>query len=376
MKTWMKWLLLALLLAVLGLGGARLMANRQAQKAAIDAQQAAQKTQAVVELGAADMHRVAEQTLTRAIGLSGTLKAASSALVKARLAGELQGLSLREGDSVRAGQVVARIDPAEAQARLRQAQQQAEAARAQVDIAQRSADNNRALVNQGFISRTALDTSLATLDSAQANHRAALAAVDLALRALDDAVLRAPISGVVSQRLAQPGERVAVDGRILEIVDLGRLEVEASLSPADSVWVRVGQTARLGVEGASQPLTARVVRVNPSAVAGSRAVLAYLALPPAPGLRQGLFAQGTLEIGSSRALAVPLSAVRTDKPQPYLQLAQQGQVVHRTVTLGARGEQADGTWVAVQGVEAGAVVLAGSVGALRAGTMVKLPPGN
>lgn len=92
--------------------------------------------------------------------ISGTIKAVQSVLIKAHVAGDLQDLMVREGDIVTAGQVLARIDPTENQARLQQAQQQAEAARAQLDIAQRQFDNNRALVQQNFISRTALDTSI------------------------------------------------------------------------------------------------------------------------------------------------------------------------------------------------------------------------
>src|SRR5205814_1521724 len=122
------------------------------------------------------------------------------------------------------------------------------AARTQIDIAQRQWDNNKALVDQGFISRTALDTSQNNLTAAQASHRAALAAVDLANKVLDDTVMRAPISGVIAQRLAQPGERVGLDTKIVEIVDLARLELEATLSAADSVQVRVGQDALMQVE--------------------------------------------------------------------------------------------------------------------------------
>jgi len=189
-------------------------------------------------------------------------------------------------------------------------------------------------------------------------------------------VLRAPISGYVGQRLAQPGERVAVDTRIVEIVDLSRLELEATLDASDSLAVRTGQRAELRVEGASQPVRATVARINPSATAGSRAVLAYLRLEPQEGLRQGLFAQGTLHIGTLRVVAVPVSAVRTDKPTPYVQLAVQGAVVHRPVRVGRTGLVGAQPMVEVQGVDEGAEVLVGTLGALREGTPLVLAAGT
>jgi RND family efflux transporter MFP subunit len=376
MKSWLKWLIVALVLVALAAGAWRLLSGRQAQKIALEAQQAAQKTQAVVELAAADLVRLKTVDLVQGLAIAGPLRATNTAFVKARVAGELQGLSLREGDRVTAGQVVARIEATESQARVRQAQQQAEAARAQVDIARRSFENNRSLVEQGFISKTALETSLANLSAAEASYRAAQAGAELAAKALDDTVLRAPMAGVVAQRLAQPGERVAIDTRILEIVDLSRLELEASISPTDSLRVKAGQVARLTIEGATAPLAAKVVRVNPSALSGSRAVLAYLSVQPNPGLRQGLFAQGTLATGTVSVLAAPLNAVRTDKPLPYVQLIQDGAVLHQTVELGARGESDGQSLVGLKGVSENALLLSGTVGSLRAGTRVKLPQGQ
>ncbi|MBI2750921.1 MAG: efflux RND transporter periplasmic adaptor subunit [Burkholderiales bacterium] len=375
MKRWIKWIVVAVILGLVAAGALRALSARKAQKDALAAQQAGQQTQATVELLASDRIAVRMIELPQSLPISGSLKAVNSAIVKARVPGELQGLVVREGDVVKAGDVIARIDATEYQARVKQAQQQAESAKAQVDIAKRSFDNNRSLVDQGFISKTALDSSMSTLAAAEANYRAAQAGADVAAKSLDDTVLRAPIAGLVAQRLAQPGERVAVDARVVEIVDLSRLELEASFNAADSLQVQTGQTAQLTVEGATKPLTAKVVRINPSAVAGSRAVLAYLAVEPSPGLRQGLFAQGSLQTGLTRTLAVPLATVRTDKPAPYVQVVDKGQVLHQSVTLGARGERDGQAMVAVQGVAEGATVLVGSVGTLRAGTPVKLAQG-
>jgi RND family efflux transporter MFP subunit len=375
MKRWLKWIVIALVVALLAGGVLRALSARKAQKVALDAQQLAQKAQTTIELAPTDLVQAKTTELSQGLAISGPLKAVNSAFIKARVAGELQGLTVREGDFVKAGDVIAKVDSTEFQARVRQAQQQAESAKAQVDIAKRSFDNNSSLVDQGFISKTALDSSIATLSSAEANHRAAQAGADVAVKSLEDTVLRAPISGQVAQRLAQPGERVAIDARIVEIVDLSRLELEANLSAADSLDVKVGQTAQLAIEGAPKTLTAKVVRVNPSAVAGSRAVLAYLAIESSPGLRQGLFAQGTLATGTARTLALPLSAVRTDKPLPYVQLLSNGQVVHQTVELGARGDAAGQTMVEVKGLNENATVLSGTVGSVRAGTLVKLTQG-
>jgi RND family efflux transporter MFP subunit len=374
MKRIFKWLLIALVLGALAFGAMQFVDKRKARQEA--ASQAATKAESVVELVAADLVQVRPHMLSQVLPVSGSLKATNSAFIKARVAGELQNLSLREGDSVRAGQVVARVDATDTQARLRQAQQQAEAAKAQVDIARRTYDNNAALVKQGFISQSALDTSSASLASAQASFKAASAGVEVVAKQLDDTVLRAPIDGVVAQRLAQNGERVAVDGRVLEVVDIRRLELEASLAASDSPLVRLGQVAKLQIEGTDAPVRAQVVRINPTVMAGSRSVLAYLALDAAPGLRQGLFAQGTLTVASTEALALPISAVRTDKPRPYVQLVRDNKVVHQPVELGTRG-QFEGQWmVAVPGLDPQVPVIAGSVGQLREGTTVKLAAGG
>ena len=374
MKPWLKWLISLLILALLAAGGLRVWNARKAQKIALDTQTAAQKIQAVVALADSDVVKVQNLDMAQSQPVSGPLKAVTSAFIKARVAGELQDLSVREGDFVKAGQVIARIDATEFKARVRQAQQQAESAKAQVDIAKRSFDNNRSLVDQGFISKTALESSSSSLAAAEANYRAAQAGAELAVKSLDDTVLRSPIAGQIAQRLAQPGERVAVDTRLVEVVDLSRLELEASLSAAESLAVKTGQVASLTMEGSTQTVSARVVRVNPNTVAGSRAVLVYLAVEASVPLRQGMFVQGKLRTGNTRTLALPISAVRTDKPQPYVQAVNQNLVVHLPVVLGLRGEASGQTLVSVQGVPENTLVLSGSTGSLAAGTPVTLTP--
>lgn len=371
-KRW-KWIIALLVLALLAAGVLRLVANRRAAQQALNA---APKAAPVIELAAGDVQPARVRELTLGLPITGTVKAANAAVVKARVAGELQGLGVREGDAVAAGAVLARIDPTEYRARDLQARQQADAARAQVAIAQRQYDNNRALVDQGFISKTALETSQANLEAALANLRAAQAAAEVTGKALADTVVTAPLAGVVSQRLAQNGERVGIDARIVEIVDPRRMELEVPLSADDASRVRVGMSATVQVDGLTEPLAATVLRLNPATQAGTRGVLAYLGLPTASGLRQGLFAQGTLALGTRTALAVPLDAVRTDKPEPYVQTVEGARVAHHTVRVLDRGLAGGERYAAVEGIADGALVLAGSVGALRAGTELRLaaPP--
>lgn len=368
MKKYWKLLLLLIALLAIGAAGMRAIAARKAQQVLT----AAPKPETVLELSSSDITRAQEIELSQGLPISGTLKAANSALVKARVSGELQGLRVREGDAVKAGQVLARVDAAEYQARVTQAQRSADATKAQIAIAQRAFDNNKALVAQGFISPTALDTSAASLEAAKSTHASSLAGVEVARKSLDDTVLKAPISGIVSQRLAQPGERVGVDARVLEILDVSRLELEALLGSADSVDVRVGQKALLRFEGRSEAVQASVTRINPSAVAGSRSVLVYLTVASTPGLRQGLFAQGSLGTAQVRALSVPQSAVRTDKPTPYVQVVQGGTIAHQSVEVGAQGQANGMSMVAVKNLAPNAQVTLGSAGSIRAGTKVKV----
>lgn len=375
MKPWMKWTAAAVTVSLFGAGALRLLQARQLKEETLQAQQSTLKSAVVLNINAADVQPVQPLDLPVTVTISGALRAVDSAMVKARVAGELQNLSVREGDFVKAGQVLARIEPTEYLARLKQAQQQAESAKGQLDIARRNFENNRSLVDQGFISKTALDTSAGSLTSAQANYQAAQAGADIASKALEDGILRAPIAGQISQRLAQPGERVAVDARILEIVNGAKLELEAALNPADSLRVRPGQSAVLRIDGSTQTLRARVARINPTANSSTRTVTAYLAVENQAGLRQGLFAQGELSTGNAnKVLAVPLDSVRTDKPQPYVQVLKDGKVEHVPVEITQRGQWQGKTYAAIQGVPQGTPVLAGTLGAVRAGTPAQVTP--
>jgi hypothetical protein len=98
----------------------------------------------------------------------------------------------------------------------------------------------------------------------------------------------------------------------------------------------------------------------------------YLSVASTAGLRQGLFAQGTLGTAKVQTLSVPLSAVRNDKPSPYVQVLQNDAISHQSVELGSRGDALGTTMVAVKNISAGTKVTLASAGFIRDGTKVKI----
>lgn len=383
-RSWLLGALISLVLLALAVSAWRAVAAKRQQQQALQAQQQAPAT--VLQAAAGDWIALQTHTLALQVPVSGSLTAVDSAVVKSRVAGALQDFTLREGDSVRKGQVIARVDATDSEARYRQAKLQADAAQAQETIQLRQHQNNQALVDKQFISPTALATSEANLQAARANTAAARAAADAARKTLDDTVLRSPIDGQIARRFVPNGERVNAEAQVVEVVNLSALELQAPLPPQDSLRVQLGQAAQLTVEGGDTPFTAQVVRISPSAQSGSRAVPVYLRVTVPSGwqLRPGLFVQGHIATGTVHTLALPLDTVRNDQPQPYLQTVVNGAVAHQTVQLGPQAQPTDteaapsnrsaAQWVAVQGVTAGSAVLRGSMGPLPVGTPVQLQP--
>ena len=370
MRRAIRWGVALAFLLLVGGFAARTIQQRKAEQ---PAKAVAPKPNMALELAPTDVLSARVVELARTLEISGGLKAVNTAVLKAKVAAEVKALTVREGDRVNRGQVLGQLDSTELDWKLRQAEQTASSAKAQFDIALRALENNRALVAQGFISPTGLETSVSNEAAAQANLQAALAAVELARKARGDAVLVAPIGGLVSQRLVQPGERVPVDARMLEIVDLSQLELEAAIAAEDIPGLGIGKPASLSIDGIDGRIAAKVARINPSTQAGSRSIMVYLSVQGQPALRQGMFAKGQIELARKSVLALPLTAVRTDRAKPYVLQIEGDQARLREVTLGAQGEVNGQAWVEVAaGLNAGSEVLAGSVGALRDGTPVRL----
>lgn len=375
-----RWIWVLALVSVLAIAGGmwRAVLNKNKKSEALAASMTSPA--ASLSIPPNEWLTVQPRAIPLGIAITGSLSAVDRAVIKARVAGELQALQVREGDSVVRHQIIAKVDATDAEARFRQAKLQADAAQAQVTIQQRQYDNNRALVAKGFISDTALATTSANLQAAQASHEAARAAQDAARKMLDDTVLRSPMDGQVARRMAHSGERVGVDAPIVEVVNLGGLELEAQLPANDTAQIQVGQSAQLQLRTSNgyvpQMLQAQVVRVNPSAFTSNRAVPVYLRVAPSSTttLRPGMYVEGFIDTGVAHTLAVPLTSVHTDQPLPYVQTVIDNVVQHNTVQLSNRSVGGETPWVAVDGLTAGQVILTGNVGRVPAGTRVELQP--
>lgn len=335
---------------------------------------AANGTTPVLEFATADLVGAELRPLAPSVPLSGTLRPWREASVRARVAGELLALSVREGDTVHSGQIIGRIDASDYRARLAGAAADVAAAQAALGVAEKNQASQETLLAKNFISRNAYDNTAGNRDAARARLDAARAAAEVARKALSDTSLVAPLDGIVSARSVQAGERVAVDARIVTIADISRLEFAASVPAAAAARLAVGAELTLGVEGLDDlRIVSRIERINPAAAAGSRSIELYALIDNRQGrLRGGLFAQGQVAAGIAQELvAVPASALREEEGAPVLYVLAGDRIQRRQVKTGL----AAGAWVAISaGLVAGERVVRYNLGPLKDGSPARVRP--
>ncbi|HTN66319.1 MAG TPA: efflux RND transporter periplasmic adaptor subunit [Burkholderiaceae bacterium] len=331
---------------------------------------------ATLEFLPGDLTVVQARDLRQTMALTGSLRALNQVAVKARVAGQVREVMVREGAAVSSGQVLLTMDPSEYQARVDQAQGALQAARGQLDIAAKTRDNNQALVAKGFISQNAYTTAASQYEIAQANLDSARGALDAARKSLADTVIRAPLSGLVSSRTVQPGEKVAPDNRLLDIVDLRQLELAAAVPASEIMRIAIGQPVQVGIEGLADPVPGTVVRINPATESGSRSIMTYIRVDNPHGtLRAGMFAEAQLTLADkSGVLTVPQSALQSTAGKPWVYAIEGGKLAQKMVTLGMHGRDEHGAAVEITaGLASGAQIVKTNLGNLPFGTPVRLP---
>lgn len=377
-RRWRKPAIALVVLALAG-GGWTVMQskNKAAATSAATAAPAGDKKPKgpdVYELAAADVAAIDARALSVNLPLSGSLAPVSQATIKAKVSGEVRETTVREGMAVSQGQVLARLDQADLQARLTQQQAMLDEAQAKLAMASRNHANSQALLKQNYISSTSYDTTANGVELARANVKSAGAMVDLARIALNDGVIRAPISGIVSKRHVQAGEKVAPDMAVFTIVNLSELTLEAQVPTSEIPRVKVGQEVAFKVDGFQQrDFTGKVARINPTAEPGSRAMLVYISVNNQDGaLLGGMFAKGSITTERSAVKPLlPVAALRSDNGRDVVYKVEQGKVVAQPVTLGLRNDDT-GYAEVTAGLEQGAQVIVAKLDAVKPGARVRL----
>ncbi|HLX29382.1 MAG TPA: efflux RND transporter periplasmic adaptor subunit [Casimicrobiaceae bacterium] len=294
-----------------------------------------------LEFAADDLAYVESRPLARWLPVSGTLQAVRQTVVKAKVAGDIAGLDVREGEPVRAGQVVAHIRSPDLESRIIDRQGALESARAQLGLAEKTRAMNLRLLSDKFISQNAFDGAESSYNVARGNVKSAEAQLQLAKNALADAEVVAPLTGIVAKRHVQTGEKVAIEAPILSIVDLRDLEVQAMVPAIDVPELSSGMPVELRVDGfGERSFRGRIDRINPSTEPGTRAIVVYVSLPnPDAALRNGMFATGRIALAASApAPTLPLAAVRSEAGQSFVWTIDDGKLARRVVITGRRDE--------------------------------------
>ncbi|MES2037899.1 MAG: efflux RND transporter periplasmic adaptor subunit [Pseudomonadota bacterium] len=345
------------------------------QASASSAAVSGQSTPAVLEFLPADIVEVGNTEVRKLLALSGALRAINQAAVKAKVAGDITEVLVREGEAVQAGQVLIKMDSSDYLARQEQAKGALAAAQGQMEIARLARDNNKALLEKSFISKNAYDNTNSQYAIALANIDSAKGALNVAQKALADTVIRAPISGMISNRMVQPGEKISPDNRLLDVVDLRMLEMEAPVPTQDIASVKIGQVVQLKIEGVPTAVDGKVVRINPATTAGSRSIMAYVQIAnPDTILRAGMFGEAQLVVDKkSEVLTVPDTAIQYEAEQAFVYAIENNVLQQKPVKLGLRGESQGKPVVEVlSGLPPQAKIVKANLGRLRAGVAVKL----
>jgi membrane fusion protein, multidrug efflux system len=345
MAGWYTWRrALGALLTILVIGGiAGGIALRVAKKAAAEASTGAGGPPVTLEFTAADVVKIEARELARWLPLSGTLQPVNQTTVKAKVSGEIRQVLVRDGESIKAGQVLARFDTADLEARLTDRIGALEASRAQMALAEKTRSQNHALLKQGFISQNAYDSADSNLSVTQGTLKSFEAQVQLARNALRDAVVTAPLSGTLAKRHVQPGEKVNFDSPLFTIVDLGKMELQAMVPANDIPEIRADMAVELSIDGfGDRSFSGSVERINPMTEAGTRAILVFVQIPnPDAALRGGMFATGRIRLAAGVPVpTLPVTAIRTEAGQTFVWTIDGGKLIRRNVSLGRRDEAA------------------------------------
>jgi HlyD family secretion protein len=358
---------------------------------------AAMETPRAVEPPAVTIVPAVKREFVDRLFVSGTLVAREEAQVAARVDGlAIVELDAEDGDRVKAGQVLARLDRTQLDALLAQndaATRRADAAidqaksliaqsQAQVQFSNADFDRARKL-EAGVMAASTVEQREMAMKTAQAQLAAAQNALGVAEadRKSRDAErqelqvrinrteVKAPVSGIVSRRSARLGAAASTSGEpLFRIIEDGAVDLEADVPEQTLAKLAVGMPAQLKLPGVDGPVSARVRLVNQEVDKASRTGKVRIALDDPSRAHIGAFASGQVELARRDGVGVPATALEQDGEEARLDIVRDGKVEVRHVKAGI----ADGGWVEIQsGVMDGESVVARAAAFLRSGDRVR-----
>jgi membrane fusion protein, multidrug efflux system len=348
------------------------------------------KTAEAIDVAAAP---VESRSIDRYLRVTGSLVADAQAEVSAETAGRVIETPVERGTRVAQGALLIRISPQETSAQLQEADANAaqiEArlgftpgqpfermrvpdvmnAKASLDLADAEFNRMKALLDQKVISQSEFDQRRTQLEAARQNYQAARNAADqsyrsleaarariaLARKAVADTSVRAPLDGLVVERLVSVGDYVTRGQRVATVVRVDPLRVELTVPEQQVSMVKVGQQVRLTVDAYPDEEFAATVRfISPALRSDQRALTVEAIATNKDGrLKPGLFATALLRrADAAPALLVPASAVETIAGTSRVYVVKDGVVDERIVTT---GERVDKTIEITSGVSKGEIV--------------------
>ncbi|WP_215778067.1 efflux RND transporter periplasmic adaptor subunit [Paludibacterium sp. B53371] len=340
--------------------------------------QQAEETAAVVPrlLSAQDVQVARIAPVVDGLPFTGTLNPLRSSVVGSELEGTVLEVAVREGEPVRRGQVLARIDSRVAREAMSEQQAQLANHQSRLALARIKLEKQRELFAKGFISKLAFEEESSNYRIAEGEFRAQQTQLARARKVLADSVLRAPIDGVVYQRKINPGEQAQRGASLFSIADLSVLEITANIPSQQVARLRLGMTGQFRIEGSDQRWQGTLVRMNPVAQSSTRSFAVFLRVANPQGqLRAGQFVQGTIGLTQvADQVALPLTAVHDADGQPWVMGVRDGKLVRLPVQIRLRAEAE--RLAAISGVTPGQTVVVGSLLGLKAGDAVTLPAGH
>lgn len=266
---------------------------------------------------------------------SGALASARQTNVSPRILARIEDIRVRAGDRVAAGDLLVILDARDLQARVAQASEALQAARARLNFAQSERSRYEQLFERGVTTRQRLDEVLANLKAAQADVDRLEQSLREAETALSYTEIRAPVSGLVVDRLAEPGDTASPGSPVLRIYDPAALRVEVPVRESLAVRLRVGDVLRVDVHAVAETFEGRIEEIVPFAEPGARTLLVKVALPQDPRLYAGLFARVAIPAGTRARLLIPEAAIeRIGQLDFVTTIDDADRLENRLVTLG------------------------------------------